>query len=143
MNANAFSWIFGILLFGGIAAFTIIHENKKSRKESKLGLLHLIIMVICADGKISEKERSKLGQFCKKNGISEKQLQKELKSMHKVGGAQFKTLVTHEEAVKNINILVDFMKSDGSIDEDELTIVKNVAQKYGLGEDYVDNLLGK
>ncbi len=137
------SWITMILLVAIIVIIAFVSSKKKSKKESVQSLLHLIIMVICADGETSEKEMAKLNQFCKKNGISEKQLQNELKAMKNVGGAQFKTAVTHEEAVKNIDVLMDFVRADGSIDENELNIVRTVAQKYGLGADYVDSLIVK
>ena len=46
-----------------------------------------------------------------------------------------------EDREKQIKALVNMARADGSVDDNELELIKEVASKFGLGKSFVDKLV--
>ena len=106
----------------------------------RVSLFQLLVLVACADGEVTDKERQIIGEYAQKFDISGKRLEAILKEVSD-GKLQFAIPDKMEEREKNIRALVKIANADGNIDANELQLIKNVTKQYGMNESFVDKLV--
>jgi uncharacterized tellurite resistance protein B-like protein len=129
-------WIGWIVIAIGVYFGNIAN----SIENSKVSLFQLLVLVACADGNLSDTESRQIGEYAKQFDISGKRLEAIVKQVTE-GKVQFMIPETTEEREKNIKALVKMANADGKIDANELQLIKNVAEKYGINESFVDKLV--
>lgn len=131
--ADWIGWIVGAV--GGY--FGQIYHSLESKKVS---LFQLLVLVACADGDASAEEIKQINEYAKQFDISGKRYESIVKGVAE-GKIQFPIPEEIDERKKNIKALVKMANADGNIDSKELALIKEVAKKYSLGEDFVDSLI--
>ena len=132
-----FAWVVIIVL--GIIFSTCFGIGNNMEKQ-KVSLFQLLVLVACADGEASAEEMQIIMEHAKQFGISGERFNAIVKQAGE-GKVQFVVPDKMEEREKNIRALVKMANANGSIDENELQLIKNVANKYGISESFVDKLL--
>lgn len=127
----------GYILFVIGSYLAVKGGNMKEQEES---LFALLLIVALADGEVSDEEKQKLSGYAKQFGISDKRFAKLLELIAKKE-YKFTMPEDEKEKKKNITALVNMAKADGTIDDDEVKVIKGVAKLYGLSESLVDDLL--
>lgn len=131
INWNIFGWFSAVLI--GIGGYLMtLTENNDS-------LFKLLASVAGADGEFSDKERQVLYSYAKKFGIKAERAKKLIEEVAADG--RFTIPESDSEKKKQIKALVEMAKADGAVDDNELTLIKIVSQRFGLGESYVDSLI--
>lgn len=132
-----FVWlvIFVLGLIGSIC-FTI----SNNAENQKVSLFQLLVLVACADSEASAEEMQVLMEHAKRLGISGERFNAIVKQVDE-GKIQFVVPDKIEERENNIRALVKMAKADGNIDTNELAIIKEVSNKYGLSKSFIDRLI--
>lgn len=136
MNWNVFGWLSWLLIGIGGWLMTSLDADE--------GLYKNMICMTMADGKISSEEKHMLISYGQKLGISPKKAGKLLEELIKqasTGEVQLFIPDDEDKKKEHIKTLVEIAKSDGKIKDEELDFIKEIAQKYGLSDSFVANLL--
>lgn len=128
MNWNVFGWLSWLLIAIGGWLMSSTDENDS--------LFKLLVAVAAADGEISPKENAMLFTYAQKFGISNKAVGKLIKEFGE--NPQINIPDSEDKKKKQLNALIEMAKADGKVDADELEIIKEIAQKFGFSESYVD-----
>ena len=130
------SWA-GCILFMAGSWLAMKGENAE---EADKGLLKLMMSVAAQDGKLDIEETKIVAATAQRIGISQKEVEKIVEEFSK-GEVKFTIPESDKTKKEHIRELVKIMKADGDIDDKELKIVKQVAEQYGLGRNYVDQFI--
>ena len=128
MNWNIFGWFSWLLV--GIAYWM---TNSTTENDT---LFKLLVCVAAADGELSPEEGAMLATYAQKLGISNKAASKLIEECS--NNPSFAIPNSEDKKKKQLNALIEMAKADGKVDDDELKFIKQVAQKYGFSESYVD-----
>ncbi len=112
----------------------------ENAEEADKGLLKLMMSVAAQDGKLDIEETKIVAATAQRIGISQKEVEKIVEEFSK-GEVKFTIPESDKTKKEHIRELVKIMKADGDIDDKELKIVKQVAEQYGLGRNYVDQFI--
>ncbi len=138
-NIWTFPFVWVVIVVLGII-FSICSSIGNNMENQKVSLFQLLVLVACADGEASVEEMQIIMEYAKQFGISGKRFNAIVENVDK-GKVQFVVPDKLEEKEKNVRALVKMAKADGNIDAKELTLIKEVAKRYGLSESFVDNLV--
>lgn len=138
-NIWTFPFVWVVIVVLGII-FSICLGIGNNMENQKVSLFQLLVLVACADGEASAEEMQIIMEHAKQFGISGKRFNAIVEQAGE-GKVQFVVPDKMEEREKNIRTLVKMGKADGNIDANELTLIKEVAKRYGLSENFVDNLV--
>lgn len=131
--ADWIGWI--VMAVGGY--FFQIYNSLESKNVS---LFQLLVLVACADGEASAEELKQINEYGKLFDISGKRFEAIVKEATE-GKVQFPIPEEIDERKKNVKALIKMANADGQIDSKELALIKEVAKRYSLGEDYVESLI--
>ena len=132
-----FVWVV-IMVLGVILSICLSIGNKMENQ--KVSLFKLLVLVACADGEISAEELKTIQEYAHQFDISGKRFEAIVKDAVE-GKGQFTIPDDSSEKEMNIRALVKMASADGNIDNKELALIKEIANKYGLSESFVDKLL--
>ena len=136
VNFPLADWLaYFLFIIGGVLVG--ISEKLSNQNES---LFKQLIYVAAADGNLTQEELMTIGQYAKQFGVSESKLKTISEELKK---GQFQLVIPEKtsDKEKNIKAMIKMANADGNIDSKELALIKEVAKKYSLGEDFVDSLI--
>lgn len=134
-----FPFVWVVIFVLGII-FSICFGIYNKMENQKVSLFQLLVLVACADGEASTEEMQIIMEHAKLFGISGERFNAIVKQAGE-GKIQFVIPDKTEEREKNVRTLVKMAKADGNVDTNELALIKEVAKKYGLSENFVDKLV--
>ncbi|MBR5434277.1 MAG: hypothetical protein IK117_07560 [Bacteroidales bacterium] len=108
----------------------------KSRKEkARLSIIKNLLALSLVDGELHENEKLMISAIATREGISEKEFKKMLE-----GKDNTKFTVPEDSATKEkyLKDMVALMMVDGHIDENELSLCKMTAIKFGYRPEVID-----
>ncbi len=106
-----------------------------------LALSGWMIDVLLSDGEIELHQRKLLYNFCKKRGVSKRQIEEMIAHSQKMGTSVDIKPKTPEEALAWLKSMVLAGLADGSVSQDELLIIRIAGQKLGFSDFVINKLI--
>lgn len=103
-------------------------------------MMHNVLVMILADGKVSEEEKTYIERLRERLGITEEQF-KELVKEVRAGARQIRLPGSPSEAQEALRELVEVCLADGQIGPAEHRVLEKVARHLGLSNAALDQML--
>ena len=111
---------------------------RSNRHGQVLSHLNNLIAVALADGTLDDSEWDRLAEIARHRGVSEE----ELKDIYEEAGAiKFIVPPTFRDKIRQIYELVDVMKADGHVDDEEVAICRKLAEKLNIHPRIIGDML--
>ena len=117
--------------------FNLFRPNRHGQVMSHLNNL---IAVALADGTLDRSEWDRLAHIASNRGVTEDELHQ---IYHEAETIKFVVPPTHREKIRQVYELIEIMKADGQIDEEELTICRKLAEKLSIHPRIITDMLNR
>ena len=111
---------------------------RTNRYGQVLSHLNNLIAVALADGTLDKSEWDRLAEIARHRGVSEDEL---LNIKDEAETIKFVVPPSYREKIRQIYELVDVMKADGVIDEQEIIICRKLAGKLNIHPRIINDML--
>ena len=116
-------------------------KTKPGSGSDTLDLSAWMIDVLLSDGEIELHQRKLLYEFCRKRGVSKRQVEDMIAHSQEVGASVNMKPSSAEEALAWLKSMVIAGLADGSVNQDELLLIRIAGQKLGFSDFTINKLI--